>query len=315
MNRLAALILVTALASAGDVSGNQGQITLRNLNTADRRVADTAWKLLHFNADLCESTKMGIGWQLHSLAQYSPALRSELQDSRAAHPFLPIILAVPPDTPAQRAGFVEGDQIIAINGRSLTVPQEEPYRASYYSFDQQLEEIDQELVQPKAYVEITRSGQRSILLVEPTSLCAVDVQVEPSLAINARAGKAVIAMDWGLVHYTENEEELAILIGHELAHVISYNADASIWNRALDATPMGLFRREGAADRLGLYLAARAGYDVSGAATFWRRFGRDNLRARWTQWGHPSANARADALEAVIADIAAKQRAGQEVLP
>lgn len=152
-------------------------------------------------------------------------------------------------------------------------------------------------------------------VLEPAAQCAVIFQVEASQALNARASDSVISLDWGLVSYTENESELAILIGHELAHVISNSGDPSIWDRALASTPKGLFRRERSADRLGLYLAARAGYDVGGAATFWRRFGQDNLGARWAQWGHPSANARAAALEEVIDEIANKQRAGEELLP
>ncbi|MBU4135541.1 MAG: peptidase M48, partial [Alphaproteobacteria bacterium] len=69
------------------------------------------------------------------------------------------------------------------------------------------------------------------------------------------------------------------------------------------------------ADRVGLYLAARAGYDTAIAPAFWRRFGAYNWRVRYPQWGHPSAEARARALEAVQAEISALQASGRPLLP
>lgn len=301
--------MIAAILIAG---GGSEDLSLESLHDADRRVAVASWRLLRSNAGLCERSRMGMGWLLHSAYQYKGDSLSYYQQNPLIDISLPIILVVPPYTPAENAGLREGDQLLAINSKSLSY---RPAAAGYGHMSRQLDEIDRGLMNPEPHVKIIRGDQIIDLPLNPEAQCAVTVQVEASEAANARADGKVISLDWGLVTYAETESELAILIGHELAHVISYNDDYSAWDRAVEATPRGLFRREHAADRLGLYLAARAGYDVSGAADFWRRFGRDNLRARWTQWGHPSANSRADALEAVIADIAAKQRAGQELLP
>ena len=69
------------------------------------------------------------------------------------------------------------------------------------------------------------------------------------------------------------------------------------------------------ADRVGLYLAARAGFDTSVAPAFWRRFGEFNWRVRYPQWNHPSAEARASALEEVQAEITARRAGGQPLSP
>ncbi len=45
------------------------------------------------------------------------------------------------------------------------------------------------------------------------------------------------------------------------------------------------------------------------------RFGADYAQARYARWGHPSADARARALEAVAAEIEARQAAGSPITP
>ena len=63
---------------------------------------------------------------------------------------------------------------------------------------------------------------------------------------------------------------------------------------------------------VGLYLAARAGYDVSRAPDIWRRLDAEfSGRSR----DHPTSDARFEAMSATAAEIAAKREASEKLIP
>jgi predicted Zn-dependent protease len=64
----------------------------------------------------------------------------------------------------------------------------------------------------------------------------------------------------GMIRFAESEDELAVAIGHELAHRILGGRDRSYPKNELRA------------DEIGLLLAARTGYDETVAPAFWERF-------------------------------------------
>ncbi len=113
-----------------------------------------------------------------------------------------------------------------------------------------------------------------------------------------------IAVFTGLLKLVESDDELAAVIGHEIAHVLLRHAnqrmsaevlrglggvaaaygtrDMSDENRALVLAAYGIGTQVGImlpysraheiqADRLGLLIAARAGYDPRAALRFWQR--------------------------------------------
>jgi hypothetical protein len=83
----------------------------------------------------------------------------------------------------------------------------------------------------------------------------------------------------------------------------------------LGSSRQSLIKAESQADYVGLYLTARAGYDISGAGAFWRRLARDHGDPWYDRWDHPSAAARSRALDAAREEIAAKIKAGAPLIP
>ena len=80
----------------------------------------------------------------------------------------------------------------------------------------------------------------------------------------------------------------------------------------LGSTPVSLRLAEKEADYVGLYLTARAGYDISLAPEFWRRFpaiGGD------LGWSHPDMPERAAALAATRDEILEKVKLDQPLVP
>ncbi len=132
----------------------------------------------------------------------------------------------------------------------------------------------------------------------------LSVSVKQNDTVNAYAsGKSSITVYTGLIEYTENDDELALVLGHEMAHHLSNHINEDKQNAAIggvigaillgalgaasgDAQLAGDLARDGAelglhlgalsfsveqereADYLGSYLASSAGYDPEKGANF-----------------------------------------------
>jgi len=110
----------------------------------------------------------------------------------------------------------------------------------------------------------------------------------------------------GLLDLFESDDELATILGHELAHLI------------LKHTQMRTTQRnEADADYLGVYLAARAGFDVSKAIDVEDRLARTNPFSTidWGFYSHPMSPARSLELRAAIDEIAGKRERGEPLEP
>jgi predicted Zn-dependent protease len=145
-----------------------------------------------------------------------------------------------------------------------------------------------------------------------------------------------IAVFTGLLEHVDSDDELAAVVGHEIAHVQLHHAnqrmsaeviraavgiaavvgtkdmEESDRNKILAAygvgTQVGIMLpysrgHEAEADRIGLMIAARAGYDPTAAIGFWRKMGEANPRSMPEFLStHPSSNTRIRELEDAMAD-------------
>ena len=112
---------------------------------------------------------------------------------------------------------------------------------------------------------------------------------------------------------------LALVLGHEFAHDLLHHRQrldrvgvARGVLGELGSTPGSLHAAEREADYVGLYLTARAGYDISHAPDFWRRFPRTGGDLGWS---HPDPDQRVAALAATRDEIEAKIARGEPLLP
>jgi len=74
---------------------------------------------------------------------------------------------------------------------------------------------------------------------------------------------------------------------------------------------------DAAADRLGIYLAARAGYDVKDAPAFWTRLAETYPPSVLNGYSanHPALPQRLTAVEKAIAEVKAKRSAKKPLVP
>lgn len=187
-------------------------------------------------------------------------------------------------------------------------------------------------------IRAARAGQEFDVRLTSVPACHYSVALQTDDVVNAYADGRKITVTTGMLRFATSDDELAIIIGHEIGH----NAYAHIRKRVAN-TAIGylvdtaanlsgintftLFMTIGSlmysqefeseADYTGLYLAARAGFDINQAVPFWRRMADanpDRIEARlWAS--HPASPERSAALQAAIAEIEGKKQKGYALLP
>ena len=292
-------------SASGDPSGNEAAaaaLRLAALTDLDQRVARVAWRLSEANVGLCPVVRRSAGWALHSARQYSPALRFHAETRFGLKGDLPGVLAAPAGSPAAAAALQTGDLLLAIGGAPLQAGPPGG-AASYDGLEANLRLVDAALADGAATFTVQRGAEVLDLTIQSRRACGYEVQLNPSDELNARADGRRLFISTALAGFTESDDELALILGHELAHHVlrhrhwsatggaARHANEEVW-----AVEGGEGQAEQQADRVGLYLMARAGFDPAVAAPFWRRFGESNWRVRFPQIGHASAGSRARAM-------------------
>jgi len=297
---VALAVSACAATSAAQPVPEQAE-TLLSLRALDQRVAAVTWRLAIANAELCPDRGPLTGLTLHEASQYGGGSRAEavrlfgLTDA-------PAILAIAPGSPAEAAQLRVDDVITAADGADLRnhAPSAAP---SHAHLTQVWSRIETAAADGEMVLEVQHPDYRAQAVLRPVWGCVYRVQVRPSAEMNAWADGRTVTLTSAYVRYAARDEDLALIIGHELAHnVLRHPLEPS---RA----------REREADRVGAYLAARAGYDLSGAADFWRRIGEDNWGARLGFLTHPSPSARSRAVARTVAEIETRRAAGTPLVP
>ena len=160
-------------------------------------------------------------------------------------------------------------------------------------------------------VIVERAGTRLSFNVIPKEMPYVRIRLKQTSKINAYAKFTGIEFTSGMVHFAEDDDELAIIMGHELAHLTSKHLPKNISVAALCGTLGGLTgpfapwttqalyapysrKNEREADYIGLIYAHNAGYDIEKGATLWKRFALEIPKSRSKSFlrSHPASPER-----------------------
>lgn len=175
--------------------------------------------------------------------------------------------------------------------------------------------------------------------------CLFQVILDPSEhGLNAHADGQNVVIYPAMVDFTKNDNHLAFIIAHEFAHNLMGHIAATKQNAtvgsllgivadvaagAAGANTQGLFGKigqaqgvmryssafESEADYVGLYILARAGFAIEQAPDFWRIMSQAEPDSIYIAQSHPTNPARTIAMGKTVAEIRAKQRAGQPLIP
>lgn len=269
------------VADAGLEMAAPAEQRLIALTDLDQRVARVGYRLSAANAELCPAVRNSAGWLLHAASQYSSELRPWAEARFGLDGDLPGLLAVPEGSAAALAGLRRGDLLLSVNGAALTRGVK-GQTAAFEGLEANIQRLDLALARGPVEIAFRRDGADQTATVTPQRACGYDVQLDPSDELNARADGKRLFITTAMAGFAATDDELALVLGHELAHHVLGHRD---WHEAeargrrtqtlpaLAGTSGGAERQ---ADRVGLYLAARAGFDPLIASAFWRRFGAFN---------------------------------------
>jgi predicted Zn-dependent protease len=119
--------------------------------------------------------------------------------------------------------------------------------------------------------------------------------VDPSPDLQASADAQRVFITAALVDFSANDDELAAILAHEYAHIIlGHPPDPYAPRQAVrGAAPrQRTADQELAADRLGLRVALRAGYDIRAAPRMLERLTRTRSWLRFLPSSHPGLGER-----------------------
>lgn len=135
-------------------------------------------------------------------------------------------------------------------------------------------EIDKDVLNYRqgGFLRVKRDNEILLIAQNAPKICPYAVRIQLKGSIRAKAKGVEVILSQGIIDFTQNEHELALIIGHELAHLTEGHSNAG---------PLGGTKDESLefeADRTGLDYAVRAGYDPYLAIEFWRRWaGSDDI--------------------------------------
>ncbi len=294
---------------------------LKALNALDARVNAVGFRLSVANAELCPRTGPITGLLLHAESQYAEYLRDAAREDWQLRGDLPGVAAIAPESPAAEAGLQTGDLVVSADGQPL-LEGGSVGAAGFEGLSSNLTLLAEALDDGFAELVVQRDGQRVALRLGSVTGCAYPFQLDPSADFYAKGDGERVFISSVLAALSPLDDDLAVVLGHELAHNIlehrAYFDDVGLARDVLGnwgVAPWELVRAEREADRVGLYLSARAGYDPARAAPFWRTLSARLPHLRMVQWGHPSAGERIRSLEGVAEEIAVLLEAGQPLVP
>lgn len=304
----------------------QQELAMRDYMAKLERMDRVAWTIRTRNADLCgKNTVYRPGLKVAEIDNYPKEMREAAKTVLGVRS-RPTVYFLTKNGPAEAAGVQRGDVLVAVAGQEVE------------SRSQALKALDKALADGAAIrLTVKRAGLSQDISVQPAKVCAYDVSLKIDSTVNAFADGKAVTVHTALMNFVQSDDELAEVLGHEMAHNAQGHMRAQMGNALLGTllidVPIAILTGvnpslggqagqqlysqefEAEADYVGLYYTARAGYDIEHVADFWRRMAMESPRGISMGSTHPSTSARFVALEAARDEIKAKAAEGKELRP
>ncbi|MFQ5863483.1 MAG: M48 family metalloprotease, partial [Candidatus Brocadiales bacterium] len=205
-----------------------------------------------------------------------------------------VVIAVGEDGPADLAGLMPGDVIKIIDGEDI----------------EGCSDVEFEVGKPVRVV-VERGDKKMAFDVTPEEIPYAKIRLKETDKVNAYAKFTGIEFTSGMLSFAEDDDELAVIMGHEMAHLVKHHL---LKNMAVAAmcggvggltgpfafwTTQALYapysrQTEREADYFGLVYSHWAGYDIEKGVALWKRFALEIPKSRSKSFlrSHPASPER-----------------------
>lgn len=324
---LAACLVVFLAACANDQfithPENYNQLPqddkLRYIAEMQDRLDRVAGTLQIGNADLCRNqVRHLLGFAAMNKYSYSPRMTSTASQVFGLGERLQVTSVIT-GSGAEQAGLQRGDILLTIEDKP--VPQGP-------TAENETVKMLSPIVAKNSAVRITieRNGISYPLTVPLTRACGFRVELGHTDQVNAYSDGQRILITRGMMRFTQNDSELAYVIGKEMAHNVLNHArtlhtteiNRKIIDNLIQVTPRT--RNTGKikpmtrqfdldSDTLGLAMALRAGYHIDSAVDFWNRLAHAYPASSHGSYtaSHPNSRSRLEVMPKAISRIKAAE--------
>jgi hypothetical protein len=303
---------------------------LRNVAALQDRLYRVAAPLLVNNTELCKGNARNLlGFTAKNKYSYSADLADEAQAVLGLDDRLQV-MGVLSGSGAAKAGVRRGDKLLAIEGKPAPVGA---------NAERQTAGILLPLMnsRPSVKLNVLRGSTDTALTIPLTRACAFGVELGNADHVNAYNDGRRVMVTRGMMNFAQTDTELAYVLAKELAHnslrhAAKQNISGTVGDIIDNLTRMqpDLTSMAGTggikpmpsemdveADKVALYMLARAGYSIDNAARFWQRLATQypaNVLNGYAAL-HPNTASRLTVIEKTVPEIQSKQAARRTLLP
>ena len=304
----------------------QKKLSLQKVKARYERLQKVGYPILKNSSELCENTINSLGVMFNAYVtsdKYSDIEKEVYEiDDRL------LLTYVIPSSSAFKSGLRSNDEILSINDIKATIDKEK--------FHKELEKLRAKSDSLKVIYK--RQGEERVATFDPDLICNYPILLVQNDSVNAFANGSQIGITTGMIRFAQKDEQLGLVIAHELGHNIMDHISKLRTNSLLGTivdlaaayygvNTQGIFGQAGArmysqefeaeADYVGIYYMERAGYSIDNVADFWRDMavehpGSINQSHAST---HPATPERFLEINAAIEEIKEKKRLNQQLIP
>ena len=274
----------------------QAEMALTTMMENNDRLSRVALEIQQAAVTLCPPARLRTryGYQVAVLESFPEEFRDAATrlygtDHRVS------LLSVTPGSPMARAGFRAGDRLLGINGAAIR-----PGKAGLSDLDRRLRDEGSSSFRVARGLE--ESPEEHSAEVTGVRVCGeAPVVLDGDSTTNAFTDGENLYLTQGMMGFVESDDELAMVVAHELGHIVGGHVQKkkmnAFWGALGGALLDGLAARYGGvntggaysealavaasrkysqdfeneADALGAEILAAAGIDFFDAINFWRR--------------------------------------------
>jgi len=301
-------------------------------------VKNIGFKINSLNADICNKTDFNSGLTFANENVMGLEKAKFFPSKINLGPQVSIIDIVK-ESPADKAGLALGDIILEVEG--YTFPEG---KNALKKISKHFKDVDEKKIKK---IIVDRNGEILTFNINQTKICNYPIIFTQDKIVNAYADGKSIIMSQGMVDYARDDNEIAMVIAHELAHNDRGHLDAIKKNTLImgsigfvldlmtiyysggtaggDAQNTEMWSKIGQeaysvefekdADYGGVYYAYRAGYDISHVKNFWERIGSENPKQIAISSTHPATSERYLQIDKTVKEINKKKSDGLALVP